>query len=197
MNVTGAIAKGARLRLSRRVVVAGAPLAAGVALLRGASARKAASGLTERRLAELGIMLPEPAAPIATYAPYRIVGRLVFIAGQGPSADGDAPVRGKVGRELTVEEGAYAARLTAINVLAQAKAACRGDLDRIVQWVRLTGYVNCADDFHQQPSVLDGASNLIHEIFGEKGLHARAAIGVNALPFNVAVEIEATFEIRT
>lgn len=158
--------------------------------------RSPSAGSVDTRLRQLGVTLPVPAAPIATYAPYRIAGGMVFIAGQGPSLEDGARVIGKVGRDLSVEEGAYAARLTALNVLAQAKAACGGNLDRVMQWVRLTGYINCIDSFYEQPKVLDGASNLLREIFGEKGLHARAAIGVNSLPFNVAVEIEAIFQLH-
>jgi len=150
----------------------------------------------EQRLAARGVVLTEPAAAVATYAPYRIVGDMVYLAGQGPAAGQGAKVLGKLGRDLTVEEGAYAARLTAIAILAQAKAACGGDLGRIVQWVRLTGYVNSSDDFTEQPKVINGASDLLVEIFGEKGMHARAAVSVNSLPFDIAVEIEASFQIR-
>jgi len=154
-------------------------------------------GVIDRRLAELSVTLPEPTEAVATYAPFRVVGDMVYVAGQGPAFDAGTKVFGKLGADLTIEEGANAARLTGLSVLAQAKAACGGDLDRIVQWVRLTGYVNSADDFVDQPKVINGASDLLVEIFGEKGLHARAAVGVNALPFNIAVEIEASFQIRS
>ena len=155
------------------------------------------AGLIDRRLAELGVTLPEPTEAVATYTPFRVVGDMVYVAGQGPAFDAGAKVFGKLGEDLTIEEGARAARLTALNILAQAKAACGGNLDRIVQWVRLTGYVNSADDFVDQPKVINGASDLLVEVFGKRGLHARAAVGVNALPFNIAVEIEASFQIQS
>jgi enamine deaminase RidA (YjgF/YER057c/UK114 family) len=185
--------------LSRRLVMrvgtaSFAGLAFGIGPAIGAPRKKV--GTIEMRLAELGVMLPRPADAVATYAPYRIVGNMVYIAGQGPFSDEGAKVFGKVGRELTVEEGAYAARLTAMSVMAQAKAACGGDLERVVQWVRLTGYVNSTDDFTEHPKVINGASDLLVEVFGERGLHARSAIGVNSLPYDIAVEIEATFQLR-
>lgn len=182
--------------MSRRALInAGV---AGLALGGMASRSKAGDkpGKIDQRLAALDVVLPEPAAAVATYTPYRIVGDMVYVAGQGPSQETGAKLFGKLGRDLTIDEGAYAARLTAISILAQAKAACAGDLNRIVQWVRLTGFVNSMDDFIDQPTVINGASDLLVEIFGEKGLHARAAIGVNSLPFNIAVEIEAAFQIR-
>lgn len=150
----------------------------------------------QKRLDELGIIVPEPSKPVATYTPYRIVNDMVYLAGQGPSLDTQENVTGKLGAGLTLDDGRNAARLTVLNILAQAKAACGGNLDKIAQWVRLTGYVNSAPDFTDQPRVINGASDLLVQIFGDKGLHARAAIGVNALPFNIAVEIEATFQIR-
>ncbi len=185
--------------LSRRLVMkmgtaSFAGLAFGVRPAIGAPRKKV--GTVEMRLAELGVTLPRPADAVATYAPYRIVENMVYIAGQGPFSEEGAKVYGKVGRELTVEDGAYAARLTAMSIMAQAKAACGGDLDRVAQWVRLTGFVNSADDFTEHPKVIDGASDLLVEVFGERGLHARSAIGVNTLPYNIVVEIEATFQLR-
>lgn len=186
----------ARWRLSRRAALAGGVLCTSLMAPGPAAAKRPSSGRIAQRLSELKITLPEPAAPVATYAPYRIAGRIVFIAGQGPAAGAGAPVFGKVGRDLTVVQGYEAARLAGLSVLAQAKVACAGDLDRIAQWVRLTGYVNCVDDFVDHPKVVNGASDLLQAIFGDKGLHARAAVGVNSLPFNIAVEIEAAFEIN-
>jgi len=179
--------------LGRRSVLIG--LAACAAVVRPAAARRMSEGRIERRLADLGIVLPEPAPPVATYAPFRAVGRHVFIAGQGPAASAGAAIFGKVGRELTTEQGYMAARLAGISVLAQAKAACGGDLDRISHWVRLIGYVNCVDNFADHPKVINGASDLLQEVFGDNGLHARAAVGVSSLPFNLAVEIEASFAL--
>lgn len=196
-KILGKGAQGASA-VSRRTLMHSATLgAAGVMLGEGSAAAMAkSSGSVERRLRELGVVLPPAAAAVATYAPYRTVGELVYIAGQGPASLDDAKVFGKLGRDLTIEEGAHAARMTALSVLAQAKAACGGDLDRVVQWVQLTGYVNCTDDFKEQPKVVNGATDLLVDVFGEKGLPARAAIGVNALPFNIAIEVESVFQIR-
>jgi len=171
--------------------------AASVALgFAGRAAAAPAAGGAERRLAELGIELPEPSAPVAVYVPYRISGNQVFIAGQIPPLDADVPVKGKVGRDLTAEQGYAAARLAGLRVLAQLRAACGGNLDRVVQCVQLRGFVNSADDFTAQPSVVNGASELLRDVFGEAGLAARAALGTNALPQDAAVEIESVFEIR-
>jgi enamine deaminase RidA (YjgF/YER057c/UK114 family) len=199
MRSDKAIPGGGPCVLSRRLVMkmgtaSSAGLVFGIRPAIGAPRKK--EGIVEMRLAELGVTLPRPAAAVATYAPYRIVGNMVYIAGQGPFSDEGAKVFGKVGRELTVEEGAYAARLTAMSIMAQAKAACGGDLERVAQWVRLTGYVNSADDFTEHPNVINGASDLLVEVFGERGLHARSAVGVNSLPYDIAVEIEATFQLR-
>lgn len=153
-------------------------------------------GSIDKRLEELGIILPEFAPPVATYASYRIVGDMVYISGIGPAPVAGAKLLGALGKDLSVEEGAFAAERTILNVISQAKAACGGNLDRIAQWVRLTGYVHSADDFIQQPQVMNGASELLVKIFGERGLHARAALGMNTLPFNIAVEIEASFQLR-
>ncbi|MEZ5981002.1 MAG: RidA family protein [Parvularculaceae bacterium] len=179
--------------LTRRTLMGAGLVSAG---LYGCGRAIRSAGVVNQRLAELGIILPEPTAAVATYTPFRVVGDVVYVAGQGPSLAAGAKVFGKLGSDLTVEEGAHAARLAAIGILSQAKVACGGDLDRVVQWVRLTGYVNSTDDFIDQPRVINGASDLLVDVFGEKGLHARAAVGVNTLPFNIAVEIEATFQIR-
>ena len=167
------------------------------AVAAGLAPRAAAtSHRVEDRLRELGLTLPEPATPIAVYVPYRVSGRQVFVAGQIPPLDAGIPVTGKLGRDLTIEQGHAAARLAGLRVLAQLKAACGGDLDRVVQCVQLRGFVNSADDFDQQPAVVNGASELLRDVFGDAGLAARAALGTNALPRNAAVEIESVFEIR-
>ncbi|MBT8084214.1 MAG: RidA family protein [Woeseia sp.] len=153
-------------------------------------------GKIHRRLQELGIVLPEPAAAAAVYVPYRVSGRQVFIAGQIPPLDADIPTTGKLGFNLSVDEGYAAARLAGLRVLAQLQAACRGDLDRVVQCVQLRGFVNSADDFSAQSTVINGVSDLLRDVFGDAGLAARAALGTNSLPRNVAVEIESIFEIR-
>lgn len=150
----------------------------------------------EDRLRDMGLELPPPAAAVAVYVPYRVVGRQVFIAGQIPPQDAGIAARGKLGRDLTAEQGYAAARLTALRILAQLKTACGGDLDRVVQCLQLRGFVNCADDFTGQSSVINGASELLRDLFGDAGLAARAAVGTNSLPLNAAVEIESIFEIR-
>ncbi|MGB5246506.1 MAG: RidA family protein [Woeseia sp.] len=170
--------------------------AASVALGISSAAAARSGRKINARLDELGIVLPEPASPAAVYVPYRLSGRQVFIAGQIPPLDADIPVTGKLGRDLTVEEGYAAARLAGLRVLAQLRAACAGDLDRVAQCVQLRGFVNSADDFTAQSSVINGVSDLLREVFGDAGLAARAALGTNSLPRNVAVEIESVFELR-
>ncbi len=157
---------------------------------------KAQSG-AETRLRELGLTLPEPADPAAVYVPYRISGNQVFIAGNIPPLDVDSPTAGKVGADLTLEQGYAAARLAGLKVLAQLKVACGGDLDRVVKALQIRGFVNCTVDFTGQSGVINGASDLFREVFGDAGLAARAALGANALPLNAAVEIESIWEIRT
>ncbi|MEE8559694.1 MAG: RidA family protein [Alphaproteobacteria bacterium] len=153
------------------------------------------AGRIEARLAELNIELPQAATPVANYVPYVVSGPLVFLAGQVTVWNGEIRFVGKLGRDFTVEEGQEAARLCGLNLIAQARAACEGDLDRVVRCVKLTGFVNSMPDFTDQPKVMNGASDLMTEVFGESGRHARAAIGVNTLPLGVAVEVEGIFEI--
>ncbi|MEE8123627.1 MAG: RidA family protein [Alphaproteobacteria bacterium] len=153
------------------------------------------AGRIEARLAELNIALPQAATPVANYVPYVVSGPLVFLAGQVTVWNGEIRFVGKLGRDFTVEEGQEAARLCGLNLIAQARAACEGDLDRVVRCVKLTGFVNSMPDFTDQPKVMNGASDLMTEVFGESGRHARAAIGVNTLPLGVAVEVEGIFEI--
>ena len=152
--------------------------------------------MVESRLQELGLSLPSPSTALANYVPYLKVGSLVFISGQLPSWNGRLDYIGKVGREFSIEEGQKAARLCALNILAQLKGACEGDWNHVIHCVRLGGFVHSTDDFKDQPQVVNGASDLMVALFGEKGRHARAAVGINALPFGVAVEIEAIFEVK-
>ncbi|MSP82564.1 MAG: RidA family protein [Alphaproteobacteria bacterium] len=152
------------------------------------------AGRVEARLKELGIELPQAAAPVANYVPYVIVGNLLFISGQITMQGGKPQYVGQVGRDFTVEEGAKAARICGINILAQVKAAL-GDLDRVKRCVKLTGFVNAAPLFAEQPKVINGASDLMVEVLGDAGRHARAAVGVASLPVGVAVEVDAIFEI--
>ncbi|WP_454849327.1 RidA family protein [Rhizobium binxianense] len=147
------------------------------------------------RLAEMGITLPEAAAPAANYVPYVISGNLLHISGQLPLEGGKVAVSGHLGRDVVVPAGQRAAELCAINILAQAKAALGGDLGRIRRVVKLNGFVASAPDFTEQHLVINGASNLIAGVLGEAGKHARAAVGMAALPLNAAVEIDAIMEI--
>jgi enamine deaminase RidA (YjgF/YER057c/UK114 family) len=144
----------------------------------------------EARLRELGIEIPPAPAPVANYVPFAVEGKLVFIAGQVPrGADGKLKFIGKVGKELTEQEGYQAARLCALNCLSQLKAAA-GSLDKVRRIVRVGGFVNCTPEFGNQPQVVNGASDLIVELFGDKGRHARTAVGVSGLPANVAAEVD-------
>jgi enamine deaminase RidA (YjgF/YER057c/UK114 family) len=152
-------------------------------------------GSHEARLLELGIVLPPAPAPVATYVGWRKSDRIVYIAGQGPAIVDETPVFGALGTDIDVESGYSAARAAGLNVLAQLRAACGGTIDRVVQCLNVTGYVNSADEFKDQPNVIDGASDLFVEVFGDAGKAARAAIGVNTLPFNVAVEIVSIWEV--
>lgn len=148
----------------------------------------------EARLADLGVTLPDAPAPAANYVPFVQVGDLVFVSGQVSMKDGDF-LRGKVGADLTTAEGAAAARACAISLLAQLKAACGGDIDRLVRVVKLTGFVNSTPDFTEQPQVINGCSDFLVEALGEAGRHSRSAVSAGALPLGVAVEIEAIFQI--
>jgi enamine deaminase RidA (YjgF/YER057c/UK114 family) len=154
------------------------------------------SGQIDARLKELGIALPEPPAPRANYVGYVITGNLIFTAGQVPLRDGKIEFVGKLGRDMTAEQGYEAAKLCAVNVLAQVKLALGGDLDRIVRCVKLTGFVNSAPDFVDQPKVINGASDLVVAVLGDKGKHARSAVGMAGLPMGVAAEVEGIFEFR-
>lgn len=153
------------------------------------------AGKIDAKLADLGITLPQAAAPAANYVPYTITGNLVFISGQVPFVDGKLAYQGKVGSDFSVEEGVACAKICALNIIAQLKSACGGDLDKVTRCVKLGGFVNCIDGFGDQPKVINGASDLMVDVFAEKGRHARFAVGTNALPMNVAVEIDAVFEI--
>jgi enamine deaminase RidA (YjgF/YER057c/UK114 family) len=153
------------------------------------------AGQIETRLNELGIELPEAPAPAANYVPYVVVGDMVYVSGQ-ISKDAGGLIRGKLGDTTSVEEGAAAARVCALNLIAQLRSACGGDLDRLVKIVKLGGFVNATGDFTDHPVVINGASDLMAEVFGSnKGAHARAAVGCVSLPLGVAVEVEGIFQI--
>lgn len=154
------------------------------------------AGLIEARLTELGIELPAAASPVANYVPYVITGNLVFVSGQVPMAGGELQLPGRVGDDVSAEDGQKAARICALNLLAQLKAATGGDLDRVTKVVRLGGFVNSAANFTGQPQVINAASDLMVDVFGDKGRHARAAVGCPALPLGAAVEIDGIFEFN-
>ncbi|MGH7104471.1 MAG: RidA family protein [Acetobacteraceae bacterium] len=153
------------------------------------------AGRIEGKLAELGIRLPTPMAPIANYVPWVKTGNLVVVSGQVPAVDGKITVTGRVGAEVTVEDGMAAARQCLVNVLVHLKAASGGDLDRVRRVVRLGGFIASAPGFTGQAQVMNGASDLAVVVFGEAGRHARTTIGVPALPADAAVEVEGMFEI--
>ena len=150
----------------------------------------------EQRLKQLGIELPNASAPAANYVPYVVTGNLVFISGQLCLWNGERRYPGKVGAEVSVEEAIEAARLCGLNLIAWLKEAAGGDLDRVARVVKLGGFVNSVASFSDQPKVINGCSNLMVDVFGDKGRHARAAVGVNVLPFNLAVEVEGVFELH-
>ncbi|TVQ36141.1 MAG: RidA family protein [Geminicoccaceae bacterium] len=150
----------------------------------------------ERRLADAGISLPEAPLPAANYVPATIGGGLLFIAGQVPLQGGKVAFTGKVGSEVDLADGIAAARLCALNILAQAKAALDGDLERIAQCLKVQGFVNCAPDFTDHPKVVNGASDLLVMALGDAGKHARFAVGAPSLPLGASVEVDATFALK-
>jgi len=152
------------------------------------------AGEIDTRLQNMGITLPEPAAPVANYVPYVMTGNLIFVSGQVPIEGGEFKYVGKLGGDVSVEDGQAAARLCGINILAQLKAALGGDLDRVTRVVKLGGFVNSTPEFAQQPQVINGVSDLMVEVFADKGKHARAAVSAGSLPAGVAVEVDAVVE---
>lgn len=149
----------------------------------------------EQKLADMGFTLPPSVPPAASYVPYVVTGNIVTVSGQLPMQDGKPQAVGKVGREFSIEDGQLTAKICGLNILAHVKAACGGDLSRVKQCVRLGVFVNSTEDFTDQPKVANGVSDMIVALFGDKGKHARAAVGVAQLPLGVSVEVEATFEI--
>lgn len=152
------------------------------------------SGNFDARLAEIGIELPNPAAPAANYVPFVQVGDMVYVSGQ-ISMDANGLVKGKLGDGYSIDDAYAAARLCGINLISQVRAACDGDLDRLVRVIKLNGFVNATQDFTDHPKVVNGASDLMVEVFGDQGRHARAAVGSSSLPLGVAVEVEGIFQI--
>ena len=151
---------------------------------------------TASKLAELGLTLPTPAAPVANYVGYTVSGKTVYISGQLPFQDGKLTCVGKLGAGVSLEEGYAAGRQCGLNILAHLKAACGGDLDRVARVLRLGGFVNSTPDFTDAPKCVNGASDLMVAVFGEAGRHARAAVGAASLPAGAAVEVEAVIELK-
>ena len=153
------------------------------------------AGTVESRLNEMGITVPDAPAPAANYVPWVKSGNMIYVAGQVPFVDGKLTATGHLGDNASVEDGYDQAKICAINLIAQVKAACGGDLDRVTRVVKLGGFVASADDFNGQPGVVNGASDLMVEVFGDARRHARFAVGPNALPLGCIVEIDGVFEI--
>ena len=153
------------------------------------------SSAIEAKLQELGVTIPTPAASVANYVGYVTTGSLVFVSGQLPLEDGKVAVSGHLGKNVSIEDGYKGARICAINLLAQLKAATNGDLGRIKRVVRLTGFISSTPDFTEQSKIINGASDFLVEVLGDAGRHARISISVAALPMGAAVEVEGVFEI--
>ena len=150
----------------------------------------------EERINELKIVLPEAKAPVGSYVASKIVGKMLFISGQISIAPNGELIKGKVGRELKTEDGYEAAKRCGLNIISQVKKACNEDLSKIKTCIKLTGFVNSTEDFTEQPKVINGASDLIVSVFGEAGMHTRAAVSTNSLPLGVSVEVDAIFELN-
>ena len=144
----------------------------------------------------MGITIPDAPAPVGAYVAFKFVNKLLFISGQLSVDSNGRFIKGKVGKDIDLKKGQEAAKLCAINIIAQAKKACSGDLEKISSCIKLTGFVNSSDEFIDQPKIINGASELISAVFGENGKHTRAAISVNSLPLGVSVEIDAIFELK-
>lgn len=149
----------------------------------------------ENKLKELNIQLPTPKDPVGSYVASKIVGRLLFISGQISTDENGNLIKGKIGKDLDINQGYEAAKRCGLAIISQVKKACDGDLTKVQSCIKLTGYVNSTDNFSDQPKIINGASEIITKIFDDKGLHTRAAVSSNSLPLNVAVEVDAIFEI--
>jgi len=149
----------------------------------------------EKKIQELNILLPEAKAPVGSYVATKITGKLLFISGQISIANNGDLIKGKLGRELKTEEGYDAAKRCGLSIISQLKKACDGDLSKVKSCIKLTGFVNSTEDYIEQPKVINGASDLIVSIFGEAGMHTRAAVSTNSLPLGVSVEVDAIFEL--
>ncbi len=150
----------------------------------------------EKKIKELKINLPEAKPPVGSYVATKIIGNLLYISGQISISENGELIKGKVGKDLTVDDGYKAAERCGLSIISQAKVACHGDLSKIKSCVKLTGFVNSSDSFTDQPKVINGASDLIASVFGEAGMHTRAAVSTNSLPLGVCVEVDAIFELN-
>ena len=150
----------------------------------------------EEKINKLGIILPDAAAPVGSYVAAKIIGKLLYISGQISINDKGELIKGKLGKDLTTEDGYEAAKRCGLSIVAQAKKACQNDLNKIKSCVKLTGFVNSTEDFIEQPKVINGTSDLIVSVFGDAGMHTRAAVSTNSLPLGVSVEVDAIFELN-
>tara|TARA_A100001234_G_scaffold51242_1_gene43135 strand:- start:15 stop:476 length:462 start_codon:yes stop_codon:yes gene_type:complete len=150
----------------------------------------------EKKIQELKIELPDAKPPVGSYVATKITGNLLFISGQISIAENGDLIKGKIGKDLSTEQGYEAAKRCGLSIVAQAKVACDGDLSKIKSCIKLTGFVNSTEDFTEQPKVINGASDLIATIFGDAGMHTRAAVSANSLPLGVSVEVDAIFELN-
>jgi|TARA_B110001450_G_C17275503_1_gene341258 enamine deaminase RidA (YjgF/YER057c/UK114 family) len=150
----------------------------------------------EEKIKSLNLELPEARDPVGSYVASKIVGKILFISGQISISDDGELIKGKVGRELTTEAGYEAAKRCGLNIISQVKKACNEDLSKIKSCIKLTGFVNSTEDFTEQPKVINGASDLIVSVFGNSGMHTRAAVSTNSLPLGVSVEVDAIFELN-
>ncbi len=152
--------------------------------------------LFEENIKQLGIIIPDMPAPLANYVPYKVSDNIVYVSGQGPAVNGELIYKGKVNEDISIEDGIKASELCCINIIAALKKSINGDWNRLDGFLKLGGFVNCKDDFYDQPKIINGASDLLVKIFGDQGRHARFAVGSNALPMNISVEIDAIIKIK-
>ena len=152
--------------------------------------------LFDENIKNLGLNIPDLPKALANYVPYKLIGKTIYISGQAPVQNGELIYKGKVGSDISIEEGIEAAKLCVINIIAALKTGLEGDWDKLDSFVKLTGFVNCQDNFTDQPKIINGASDMLVEIFGNQGRHTRVAVGSNALPLGIAVEIDAIVQLK-
>ena len=152
--------------------------------------------LFDENIKNLGLNIPDLPKALANYVPFKIIGKTIYISGQAPVHNGELIYKGKVGSDISIEEGIEAAKLCVINIIAALKTGLEGDWDKLDSFVKLTGFVNCQDNFTDQPKIINGASDMLVKIFGDQGRHARVAVGSNALPLGIAVEIDAIVQLK-